>query len=85
MLLTWCVLYAGGRELNRVADWIIERGGVPGLITYKFIIVIFVVCAINVVGHLRPRAGRTLAVGAVALTCIPVVLALRHLLVLTYG
>ena len=85
VMLTWCVLYAGGSELNRLADGIIERWGMPGLVVYKFVIVGFVLCTINIIGRLRPRAGRKLAEWAVALTCIPVVLAPLQLLVMAYG
>jgi hypothetical protein len=80
IMLTWVILFFGGREANHVADFIIARFGLPGLVLFKFAIVVFVVMLCEVVGRRRPGAGKTLAEWAIAITCIPVAAALYQLL-----
>lgn len=65
-----------GAEANVLAGWIIERWDVPGLVLFKFVLVVLVVVLCEVIGRRKDKAGRRLAEWAVAITSIPVVLAL---------
>ena len=85
VMLTCAVLWAGGRELNTLADRVIDRWGLPGLVTFKFLLVLFVVGICEVVGRRNDRTGRRLAEWAVAITAIPVVLSLLQLFLHMYG
>jgi hypothetical protein len=80
VMFTWVVLYLGGWEANKLAAWVIERGDLPGTVSFKFVLVILVVGVCEVVGRRKDRLGRRLAQWAVALTALPVVLALVQLL-----
>ena len=65
-----------GREANALADWIIQRWDVPGMVAFKFVLVVLVVVLCEVIGRRKDRTGRRLAEWAVAVTAIPVVVAL---------
>ena len=80
IMLTWVILFFGGREANRVADFIINRLGLPGLVLFKFAIGVFVVLLCEIAGRRRHSAGKSLAEWAIAITCIPVAAALYQLL-----
>ena len=80
VMLTWVILFFGGREANHVADFVIARFGLPGLVLFKFAIVVLVVLLCEAVGRRRPGAGKSLAEWAIAITCIPVAAALYQLL-----
>jgi hypothetical protein len=81
IMLTWVVLHLGGRELNHVADWVLNRWDLPGMVIFKFSLVTLVVVICEVVGHVRGPLGRKLAEWAVAVTAIPVVVAAVQLFV----
>jgi hypothetical protein len=72
VLLTFIVLYFGGREVNKVAAWVIEEAGIVGMTLFKFALVVFVILLCQVVGRLDRAKGRRLAEWAVAITFIPV-------------
>ena len=80
VMLTWVILHFGGWEVNHVADFVIRRFGLPGLVTFKFAIVVFVILLCEAVGRRRHGAGNTLAEWSIAITSIPVVIALYQLL-----
>lgn len=78
ILLTYIILSPvifedRGREVNAVAEWIIKHYGLPGMVVYKFSLVMLIVCICELVGRLRDHTGRRLAKWCVALTAIPVV------------
>jgi hypothetical protein len=81
LMLTSAILEAGGYELNAVADGIYLRWGMGGMIVYKFLLVSVVVCICEFVGRRREPTGRRLAEWAVAISAIPVALALMQLIV----
>lgn len=81
VMLTTLVLHLGGSEVNLLADWILARYELPGLVAFKFSLVVLVVCICETVGRRNHRVGRKLAEWAVAITAIPVVLALVQILV----
>ena len=54
LMMTWVVLYFGGREVNVLADYILDRWALPGMVVYKFTLVVLVIFICEVVGHYRP-------------------------------
>jgi hypothetical protein len=76
LLLTWIVLYLGGREANTVANEILNRFGLPGLIVFKFALVVIVVMICEFVGRRREESARLLLSVGIMITCLPVVLAM---------
>ena len=79
VMLTWIMLHWGGSEVNALANWIIDRWDIWGLVAFKFGVVALVICMIHVIARLNKPAARHLAEWAVALATIPVVLALVQL------
>jgi hypothetical protein len=76
LLLTWVILAAGGSEVNPIARVVIDAGGLPGAITFKYALVVFVILVCEIAGRSRDRTGRGLAYLAVAVSAIPVVYSL---------
>ena len=85
LMLTWVVLYFGGREVNLLADFILQRWALTGMVIYKFMLVILIIFICEVVGYYRAKAGRNLARFAVAITLLPVIVAFIHLLAAIQG
>jgi hypothetical protein len=79
VMLTWVVLHAGGREANAIAAAVLQRWGLEGMVVFKFALVVFVVVLCEVIGRRNLAAGRRLATWAVALTCVPLVIAVMLL------
>ncbi len=84
LMMTWVVLYFGGREVNVLADYILDRWALPGMVIYKFALVILVIFICEVIGHRRHRLGRRLSIFAVLITLVPVLIAFTHLLAAVY-
>ena len=80
VMLTYCVISYGGVELNVLADAVLKRWNLWGLVTYKFSLVSLVLIICEYVGHRRLDTGRFLARFAVGLTAVPVVLSMAQLL-----
>lgn len=80
IMLTWVVLHFGGSEVNPLADWVLQRGGLRGMVAFKFGLVLFVIAICEIVGQRNSRAGRRLAQWAVVITAFPVAWALWLLL-----
>lgn len=81
IILTWIILNLGGREENALANWIFAHGGLVGAVIFKFATVVLVVVICEFVGRQRDKTGRRVAEWAIALTAIPVVVAIVQLLV----
>lgn len=81
VILTWTILFLGGSEVNALANAVLRAHDVPGLILFKFCTVVLVVVLCEVIARKKPATGRRLAEWAVALSSIPVVIALLQLLV----
>ena len=79
-LMTWMVLYFGGEELNHIANTILERFDMAGMVAYKFILITFVIFCCELVGRRRPRTGLRLVTAAVALSTVPVTFAFAQFL-----
>lgn len=65
-----------GAEVNVVADWILERFDLPGMVAFKFLLVVVVILLCEIIGRYSDRTARRLAEWAVAITAIPVIIAL---------
>ena len=57
IVLTWVILQLGGRELNWLADWIIERYHLRGVVVFKFLLLLFVVLVCELAGRRNRRTG----------------------------
>jgi len=79
VMLTWVVLHAGGREANMLADAVLRNYGLEGLVTFKFALVVLLIVLCEIIGRRSHVAGKRLASGAVALTCVPLVIAVMLL------
>jgi hypothetical protein len=80
VMMTWIILSAGGRELNWIANAVIEFGGKVWLIGYKMAIVVLVIMLIETIGRMRASTGRQVATAAIAITAFPVVFAFGQIL-----
>jgi hypothetical protein len=80
VMMTWVVLHWGGTELNSVADAVLQRYGLRGMVMFKFALVVVVIVLCEVAGRYKPRAGRRLARASIVITCIPVTAAFVQLL-----
>lgn len=87
VMMTWIILSPPflGREVNWLANWIIQRGGMHAMIPYKFALVFVVITICEIVGRADRNRGRRLAEWSVAITSIPVIVAFAQLLVDTYS
>ncbi len=73
ILITWAILFLGGREVNGVADAVIAFNGKWGVVLFKFAIVTLVIMICEHVGRKQPATGHRLAWAAVAISFVPVV------------
>jgi hypothetical protein len=77
LIMTNTVMHhLGAREVNTIADTAIRWFGFWGLIGLKFATVMVVVGVCEYVGVRRPRLGRKIAEWAVAISAVPVVVAI---------
>lgn len=81
ILFTW-IIVAGvsGIELNALANWVIRTYDIAGIVIYKFILVVLVVCICEIVGRRNHRVGLKLARWAIVLSAFPVIVGGVHLL-----
>jgi Domain of unknown function (DUF5658) len=75
IMLTWVVFHVGGYEANHLAAQIIYRFGLPGLVVYKFALVIVVILICETIGDRHKEAARKLLSVGIMFTCMPVILA----------
>jgi hypothetical protein len=84
IMLTWAILRRGGREVNPIANEIIEMWGLAGAIIFKFSLTVLVVIVCEVVARKRHEMAQRLAFAAVIISAMPVAwsmaLLLRHTL-----
>jgi len=83
IMLTWAILRRGGREVNPVADQIIDMWGLTGAILFKFSLTMLVVIVCEVVGRQRLSTGTWLATTAMVVSAIPVLYSLVLLMMHT--
>ena len=81
---TFVVLdYFNGQEINVIAASVYHHWDLPGMVVMKFATVAFVACLCEIVGRLAPPTGRRLVWWVVAISAVPVCLALCQLLIAT--
>jgi len=81
VMFTWVVLHFDGVEVNQVANAVLMKWDLPGMVVFKFVLVSLVICICEFVGRQRPKLGQYLGEWAVGITCIPVLLAALQLIV----
>ena len=81
IMRTWIVLVLGGEEVNWLADRVLEKYHFPGMIAFKFGLVVFVILMCEFIGRMRDQTGRRLAVWLVVINFLPVVWTITQLLV----
>lgn len=79
IFMTTIVLHFGGREVNPIAQFVLTNFGLRGLAAFKFVLVLIVIAACQIVGGKRYRTGKVLVRGAVIVTAIPMILAFVQL------
>lgn len=84
IVLTWSILEAGGRELNPIAEVVINHHGLTGMVAYKFALVVLVVILCESIGRLKVSKGRGLAWFCVLLTSTVVVWSLTLIMIHQY-
>ncbi|MBS0191443.1 MAG: DUF5658 family protein [Phycisphaerales bacterium] len=72
VICTWFVLAMGGRELNAVADMLLQQWDIHGLLMLKVGVVAMVLMIAEFIGRRRPGAGERLMFAAVAMNMFPV-------------
>ena len=75
IMLTWIVLWRGGKEANLLAAGIIDRFGLVGIVVFKLAIVVFVIGLCEHIGRRNRGAGRKFARAAVGISAVPVMVA----------
>ncbi|MFP4145158.1 MAG: DUF5658 family protein [Phycisphaeraceae bacterium] len=84
IMLTWVILHLGGREVNPVAEWVIQTADLYGIIGLKLGVVVLVVAVCETLGRKKSfRSGRLLARTAVGISLIPIVASLLQIAI--YG
>ncbi|MEO0476503.1 MAG: DUF5658 family protein [Planctomycetota bacterium] len=72
IMLTWTILLFGGSEVNPIALWVIDHFRLPGMIVYKFVLIVFFITICEIVGTLRESTGWLLSKLSVIIACVPV-------------
>ena len=80
IMLTWVILFYGGREENLLAGILMGIHGPRILVVYKFPLVVLVILFCEIVGRKKDQTGRRLANLSVAISAFPVVWSLGLLL-----
>lgn len=79
VMLTWLILQLGGREVNWVADQVLQQGGLPGLLVLKFVVISFVICVCEYIARTRLSVAQRLVGWAIALHGVPLGVAVIQL------
>lgn len=82
-MFTYIVLHFGGAEANRLAAGVLEQWGFRGMVVYKFALITLVIVLCEVIGRKDDAWGRFLGFFGIALTCVPLVVALSILSIKT--
>lgn len=76
IMMTWVILLFEGQEVNPIARWVIDEFQLPGMIIYKFTLIVFFITICEIVGTLRDSTGWLLSRLSVVIGCVPVVWAM---------
>lgn len=85
VLFTSLILRYGGREVNVLANWILDLHDLRGLAVFKFVTVVLVVLICETIGRQRLELGQKLARWAVLISGFPVVVGGVHLVRIAQG
>lgn len=83
IMLTWAILRRGGREVNPLADQIIQMWGLNGAILFKFSLTVLVIIVCEIVARTRYGLALGLAITAMVVSAVPVAYSLALLLMHT--
>lgn len=73
VMVTYFIIWRlGGREVNAVANHLVQQFGHWGLIMLKFSSIVLVVAICEWVGRQKELRGRRLAIAAVVISALPV-------------
>jgi hypothetical protein len=75
-MLTYVILYLGGREANPLANSVMSAWGFAGMVVYKFVLIALTIVLCEVIGRRDDTWGKLLGVIGIVLTCVPVGIAL---------
>ncbi len=73
IMLTWSIIELGGREVNPLADWVLQKYDYIGMVGYKFAVMMAVVLICEYIGRQDANHGKRLAQAAVWISAIPIV------------
>lgn len=76
IMLTWVILLFGGGEVNPIARKVIDLFALPGMIIYKFALIVFFITICEIIGTMRDSTGWLLSKFSVIIACVPVVWAM---------
>ena len=76
---TWIILSLGGQEINPVMRIVLLAHGLPGMVLFKFAVVLLVVVLCEEVGRRHFIKGRRLIRTAVGISMLPVFAAIVQL------
>lgn len=79
VICTWMVLSLGGREINVIANMLLQRWDVHGLLLLKFGVCVMVLLTCEFVGRRRPITAIRLGIAAIVLNIFPVVVGTTQL------
>ena len=83
VFMTYVVLRVGGYEANPLAARVIDHWGVPGMVTFKLCLITLAIVIAEEVGRRDDRLGRRFVGYAIAISVMPVTIAV--VLLLTRG
>lgn len=73
VIVTHTILhYFAGREVNKIADALIQRFGLWGMIALKYVVVIIFVLFCEYVGRHHPARGKFLVTVGIIVSALPV-------------
>lgn len=72
LVTTVVILNLGGREVNAIANMVLQAAGPAGLLVLKYASVMLVVCICEYVALRKPGLGRKVVIAAIALSALPV-------------
>lgn len=73
--MTYVVLSLGGREVNALANAVLQWLGWHGMVGYKFALIVLVICLCEIIGRRDDKWGRRLGAMGIGLTWVPIILA----------
>jgi hypothetical protein len=73
IFMTYVILQLGGYEANPLADHVIARYGVPGMVIFKLCLITLAIVIAEEVGRRDERKGRKFVEYAIVICAFPVI------------